>query len=103
MVMRKGIAVSTVLKFLLGLLVLVILAYIVYSIFYAPPLSEADCRAKFVSWCSSCEVLSGGGDWTGGSEAGADLANCVTMHYGITLDETDDCTDHETDCAVFLP
>jgi len=71
----------------------------VYSIFFAPPLSEADCRAKWVSWCSSCEILG----WTGGSDVGAELAACVSTHYGISSGESNDCEDHQTDCAAFLP
>lgn len=103
MVMRKGIAVTTIIKFLLGLLVLVILAYLVYSVFFAPPLSESDCRTKMTSWCSSCSLLAGGEAWSGGSEVGADLSKCASTHWGITLDATDDCTLHESDCAPFLP
>ena len=74
----KGIAIRTILLLLIGVLVVGIVVYMVYRYFVKTPLSEQECRARMVSWCTSCAVA----NWTSGYAPGSELAECSDTNYG---------------------
>ena len=92
----KGIAIQTVLMLLVGILVVGIVVYMVYRYIFAPPLSIQECRAQFISWCTTCKAT----NFNGGFVLGDNLANCVNK-YGFCPPNgncrlTDDCDGHTT-------
>ena len=91
----KGIAIQTVLMLLVGILVVGIVVYMVYRYIFAPPLSIQECRAQFVSWCTTCKATG----FVGGFEMGPTLTDCVNKH-GFCPDKscasTNDCDEHTT-------
>lgn len=88
----KGIAVSTILKFLLGLLVVVALAFLIFRIIYSPPVSENECRVRMTSWCSNC-YLNGWSDETT-KPRDTILKSCAHKYFGIPTD-CEKCSDFE--------
>jgi len=95
--MSKGIAIRTILYLLIGVLVVGILVYLVYSYVVNPILPQTQCRAVATSWCTSCKTV----DFTGGPEAPSDLKNCVTQGEYWTPPDWTDCegNDVETFCS----
>ena len=55
--MTKGIAIQTILLLLVGILVVGIVVYMVYRYFVGAPIGEQECRAKAISWCTTCENM----------------------------------------------
>ena len=111
MIMRnKGIAVRTILLLVVGVLVAGVLVYIVYRNFVASSLSESDCRARIVSWCTSCKIAmdSEGGTcpdtWGTGCEVGPspgdDVKNCENDYYKASIKG---CKDQKSFCQGFVP
>ena len=96
--MTKGIAIQTILMLLVGILVVGIIVYMVYRYFVGAPLSEQECRARAITWCTGCK----NGGWTAGqgSTSGTDLGTCAATHFpGITAD----CGGADGWCAAFIP
>ena len=60
--LNKGIATRSILLMLIGLLVVVIIAYLVYRVSSSPTLTLADCRSKLHDACLTCKTA-GWGDW----------------------------------------
>ena len=54
--MAKGIAIQTILLLLVGIFVVGILVYLVYSYTRSPTLSTMECRTIATSWCTSCKL-----------------------------------------------
>ena len=53
---KKGIAVQTIILVLLGLVVLVFIAYWLYTLFAGEtPLSMEQCRTELLTWCDMCK------------------------------------------------
>jgi hypothetical protein len=59
----KGLAVTQVVLLILGIVVLAIIGYLIYSTFIAggPTVVEQQCKSKFISVCSNCKAAG----WTG--------------------------------------
>lgn len=54
--MSKGIAINTILYLLLGILVVGILVYLVYTYTTSPGLDINNCRSIVTNWCNSCMI-----------------------------------------------
>lgn len=104
----KGIAVSTILKFLLGLLVVVALAFLIFRVIYSPPISENDCRIRMANWCTKC-VLAG---WDDTKVEGRNytLKSCASKYFNIPI-TCENCSDFDPSktgkcrgrCSEFIP
>lgn len=59
---RKGVAVSQIIMLVLGILVLAVVAFLLYSNFVTSggTLSAEQCRAAVTRACTSCSIASGG-------------------------------------------
>ena len=75
--MSKGVAVRTIILFLLGLLVLVIVAYMVYRVFYSPTIPITECRTRWTSYCTSCKVAG----WPNANNVSQDLRDCAKTYW----------------------
>ncbi len=107
--MNKGIAIRTILLLLIGVLVTAILVYYVYVYFSGSALSREECRARAVSWCTSCwnaMNAAGSSDWTvdAGPEPSVELADCVDDYYPpYDLSGADSCNGYRDFCMAFIP
>lgn len=95
--MSKGIAISTILYLLVGVLVVGIVIYLVYTYVMNPILPETQCRALATSWCTNCKTV----DWAvTGPGASDDLEDCVTRGgYWTAPGDWDDCSTATTFCS----
>ena len=85
--MSKGIAIQTILMLLLGVLVVAVVIYLVYTYIMSPILPETQCRALATTWCTSCKNVG----WTDtGPDASTDLQNCGGTYW--TAATWDDCS-----------
>lgn len=106
--MSKGIAIRTILYLLLGILVVGIVVYLVYTYVTGPGMDIQDCRARVQNWCTSCKVA-GWASGFGTIPAGGDIETCVDTYFATTWDPTGaDCLDDaaavstETFCGQFV-
>ena len=61
--LHKGIATRSILLMLMGLLVVVIIAYLVYRVSSNPTLTLADCRSKLHDACLTCKTAQWDRGW----------------------------------------
>jgi len=95
--MSKGIAINTILYLLLGVLVVGVVVYLVYTYVTGAGLDVQSCRSIVQNWCTSCN-------------ADSDVEYCVDTYFATTWDPTGaDCDDDfagddDTDvfCAQFI-
>jgi len=85
--MTKGIAIQTILMLLVGILVVGIIVYMVYRYMFSPGLSQNDCRAQLVSWCTTCRTVA----WTGGFGLSDNVAKCTNTYFGSGWTSGDKC------------
>jgi len=98
--MGKGIAVPTILKLVIGVIVIVIVVFLIYRYVLKSPIGEQECRARMTAWCASCQLV----DFAGGVQMGEELATCAKDHWDIGSGNADqDCGGQENNCAGFLP
>jgi len=97
----KGVAVETVIKLMVIILVLLV---IVYWLIRSPKvLSAEQCRSLLINWCKDC-VLKG---WKGALPWSDDLLVCVDKYVNIlgisTFNVVGNCasTETRTECAKF--
>ncbi len=101
----KGVAIDTIIKVMLLLLVLLSVTYVLIKTFKgAETLSLEQCRFLFIDWCKNC-VLKG---WTGNLPWSEDLLQCVDKYYAILgfetpIDYVGACgnPDAKNECAKF--
>lgn len=107
---NKGIAIRTILLLLIGVLVAGILIYFVYRFFSGSALSREECRAKAISWCTSCwNFMTAKGsacdDWPdiaacqGGPTPGQGLIDCSEDYYT----KVEECEGNKEFCQQFIP
>lgn len=92
--MIKGIAITTILILTVGILVSGLIVYQVYRTTTDSPLSQYECRARMVSWCTLC----GNMGWSGGS-MDSELSECASKYWGT---RPADCN-AEVYCSGFIP
>ncbi len=92
----KGIAIQTVLLLLVGILVVGVLVYALYSSTSNSPMSEYECRGKMISWCTGCSNAG----WTGGTAMSDKLKECAQKYWSIAGHA--DCNAKQ-DCSAFIP
>lgn len=110
--MSKGIAINTILYLLVGIIVVGIVVYMVYTYVLGAPISENECRAMIVTWCTGCV----NSQWGDGNGATAALQKCATSYFsppstawtGTCLLTTCDCnypsnTAVQNFCKAFVP
>jgi hypothetical protein len=109
--MSKGIAIETILYLLIGILVVGIVIYMVYTYVIGSPIGEQQCRSMAITWCTNCKNA----NWIGGVNAGSDLQKCGTKYFSPPSSWMSDgsCTTCDCDnpsntaaqsfCSVFIP
>ena len=85
--MTKGIAIQTILMLLVGILVVGIKVYMVYRYMFAPGLTQNDCRAQLISWCTTCKTVG----WNGGFGLSEAVAKCTNTYFGSGWTSGDKC------------
>jgi hypothetical protein len=99
--MSKGIAIETILYLLIGVLVVGIVIYLVYTYVFNPIPDMTQCRALATTWCTSCKTVA----WTGGpqspKELGVPLPGTDTGcgHKYWTAPAWKDCSDAASFCS----
>jgi len=103
--MSKGIAISTILKLIVGIVVVGIVIFLAYSYIPSPVLSEKECRARVISWCTGCSIA----NWGDVNNMSDELKKCVeTYFYTGTLSGDIKCNSNigtssaQQFCAAFL-
>jgi len=106
--MSKGIAIQTILYLLVGVLVVAVVIYLVYTYAAGPGLDQQQCRSLVQNWCTSCKIA----DWASGFgtiSEDSDVEICVDTYFATAWDpEGADCQDDttgestETFCAQFI-
>jgi len=101
--MSKGIAIETILYLLVGILVVGIVIYLVYTYVIGAPIGEQQCRSMAITWCTGCKNANGG-DWTQdvGTLATDDLGTCAGKYFS-GFPASKKCVDAETFCSTFIP
>ena len=110
-VMSKGIAIQTILYLLLGIIVVGIIVYLVYTYTTGGQLNEQQCRSRIITWCTGCSVA----NWANGagelpSATVGDVERCIETYFGTgaewsgaECDQTDDgVTNTQTFCNAFI-
>jgi len=97
----KGIAIQTILLLLVGIIVVAVLIYFVYSYISNPTLSATDCRARLISYCMTCMNVK----WSGSIHFPENLNACTDVlkeTYGLVLDTTDanGCSNNAYECCI---
>ena len=107
--MSKGIAINTILYLLLGVLVVGIVVYLVYTYVTGPGMDIQDCRARVQNWCNDCMIAG----WTAGfgtKGTTSDVYTCINSYFATgTINAAGiDCSntfgsagDTETFCEQF--
>ena len=113
-VMSKGIAIETILYLLVGILVVGIVIYLVYTYVVGSPIGEQECRSMAITWCTGCKnsmtgQVSAAGDpctddWSAagcptGITATTQLQNCANNYFGATIT---DCSTGMNFCSTFI-
>ncbi len=77
--MSKGIAIETILYLLLGIIVVGIIVYLVYTYSSGGQLSEQQCRSNIINWCTGCSVA----NWADVSskDATSETGTCMTTYF----------------------
>jgi len=113
--MRKGIAIRTILLFLIGLITVGIIIYYVYRTFTGSTINREECRAMAISWCTGCwNAMKSKGStcdlWTDagtecdvGPDPSENLEKCATDFYQYTLTGETNCEGHKDFCMSFIP
>jgi len=101
--MSKGIAIRTILTLLLGVLVVGILVYMVYTYATGPGLDMEGCRSRVVNWCTGCKIAG----WSRTIPAGDDIKTCIPKFFGgpegdYECDTIPDGSSTQDFCASFL-
>lgn len=109
--MSKGIAIRTILYLLLGVLVVGILIYMVYTYGTGPGLDIQDCRSQIQNWCNGC-MIAGWQAGIGEEDEDSDIGTCIKSYFAsgnfgtnwpINCYKTSGGTDGETElfCEQF--
>lgn len=106
--MSKGIAIRTILYLLLGVIVVGILVYMVYTYTGGAQLDEQQCRSRVITWCTGCSVA-GWADGTGTLAAGSDVGQCIEDYFATgwndglaECDQNSAGDSTETFCDAFI-
>ena len=99
----KGIAIQTILLLLVGIIVVSIIVYLVYSYTRSPTLSKTECLSIVTNWCTTC-MVSG---WDQYIECPSDVKACGKLLVGSGWwEDNTDCAHGttldaiKTDCRV---
>ena len=95
--MSKGIAIQTILLILIGVIVVGIITYLVYTVMMTPTLSTKECETRFFSWCTYCMNLGR----TSTSPIPTDFYNSCRdklSTIGITIATTSRCNNIYNEC-----
>jgi hypothetical protein len=97
--MSKGIATETIIKIMLGLIVVAIILYLIYKFVLKSPIAPEECKSRLVSWCTSCKISNFGADIVMSS----DLQDCLDKYKFVSVHLT--CRDLNVakECTPYLP
>ncbi len=111
--MSKGIAINTILYLLIGVLVVGVVVYLVYTYVTGAGLDSQSCRSIVQNWCTSCKIANWADDF-GTITGDSDMEKCVDTYFSTSWDPFDmpvgaDCYDDaeaddktEEFCAQFI-
>jgi len=101
--MDKGIAITTIVLFLVGIVVAGVLIYLVYSSTTSPVLSSSECQARLIGWCTNCKNKAAGGTWPTTSIGALDT-DCRTplSKIGIAILDTSTCANEQQDACSLV-
>jgi hypothetical protein len=78
--MSKGIAINTILYLLIGVLVVGVIVYLIYTYATGAGMDIADCRSRVQNWCGSCRI-SGWSSSVGVSSSTSDIYICIKDYF----------------------
>ncbi len=84
--MGKGVAIPYIIALVIGLIVLVLVAYWIYRMFSTGAMSAEECKSKFIDWCTSCMNRR----WKGGSLPQA-ISDCLKNSFNILIGVNESC------------
>jgi hypothetical protein len=99
--MSKGIAIQTILYLLLGILVVGILVYLLYTYTTGPGLDINKCRSLVTNWCNGC-MIAGWKTGFGTIDSSKDVYTCIKTYFGSTgwtNPASNDCNKSATDAT----
>ena len=111
-IMSKGIAINTILYLLLGVVVVGIIVYLVYTYAAGTQLSQQECRSRVITWCTGCSVA--GWESVGSIGSTSDVGKCILDYFpsgefGVEGNYPVDCKEAtaggdstETFCSAFI-
>ena len=105
MINKKGLAEQTIGLIFIGLIVLAIMAYWVYTITRPEPMSFQECNALWVQWCIRCKSLSADPCNWDTINTPIDVTNCratVAQGLGANLNLDDNCQTSQADCLAYF-
>jgi hypothetical protein len=97
--MSKGIAVRTILTLIVGIVVVGLVVFLVYTYLLTPAIPEQDCRAMAISWCTTCKTV----DWTSGPAPSETLQECARTYFSEIPEPERGCEGKENWCSTFIP
>ncbi len=78
--MSKGIAINTILYLLLGVLVVGIVVYLVYTYATGSGMDIQDCRTRVQNWCNGCQIA-GWPAGFGSKAVDSDIGTCISDFF----------------------
>jgi hypothetical protein len=97
--MSKGIATETIIKIMLGLIVVAIILYLIYKFVLKSPIAPEECKARLTSWCTSCKIS----NFLAVLDMSSDLQDCVVKYTLSSVHHTCKDVNVPTECKPYLP
>jgi hypothetical protein len=97
----KGVAVSTIIMIMLGVVVLLFVGYWLVRVFTGAGLSSQECKSEYINWCNSCAARG----WTGTATWSTAMVDCLGKYaqiIGLTtpLGANGDCAANKNNCIA---
>jgi len=95
---NKAIAINTILLLVVGMIVVGVIIYLVFTFTTGPTLSVQDCKTKMIQYCTLCANIG----WTGISTPSELNTDCASYpELSVWNDNTDCATGGtKTDCEA---
>jgi hypothetical protein len=102
---KKGLAERTIGLIFIGLIVLGIMTYWVFTITRPEPIGFQECNALWIQWCLKCKSLSAtcnNWDTIGTPLDVSDCKDIVGKGLGVTMAADSDCKSSRSDCLAYF-
>jgi len=97
--MSKGIATETIIKIMLGLIVVAIILYLIYKFVLKSPIGSEECKARLVSWCTSCKIA----NYDAVLDMSNELQDCLDKYKFVHVHSTCKDLNVPDECKPYLP